>query len=143
MIYDVLLAAPSIIGFGPLQVEGGFFLLGERRPFALETGSNPVKIEVVTAVIECGCFTVDIAPIGTDLSFLIESRAIGAKESEVLHTNSGHFDAHVEHLALGFRVGVITAEDFVATCEAGFGHIVQTVAWSGQKLAIVADNCRR
>lgn len=71
--------------FGPLQVEGGLLLFGERRPLALETGSKSVEVEVIAAVIERGCFTVDIAPIGTYLSFLIESRTIGAKESEVLH----------------------------------------------------------
>lgn len=66
-------------------MEGGFLLFGERGPLALEAGSQPVQVEVIAAVVERGCFTVDIAPIGTDLSFLIESRTIGAKESEVLH----------------------------------------------------------
>lgn len=66
-------------------MECGFLLFGEWSPLALETGSESVEVEIVTAVIEGGCFTVDIAPIGTDLSFLIESRTIGAKESEVLH----------------------------------------------------------
>lgn len=66
-------------------MEGGFLLFGERGPLALEAGSQPVQVEVIAAVVERGCFTVDIAPIGTDLGFLVESRTIGAKESEVLH----------------------------------------------------------
>lgn len=61
----------------------------------------------------------------------------------VTYTNSGHFDANVEHLTLSFGVCVVTAEDFVPAGEAGFGHVVQTVTWSGHELAIVADDCCR
>lgn len=48
---------------------------------------------------------------------------------------SGHFDAHVEHLALGLRVGVVPAEDLVPAAEARLGHVVQAVAGPGRKLA--------
>lgn len=70
-------------------MEGRFLLLGERRPLALEAGPQPVQVKVVAAVVQRGGFTVDIAPIGTDLGFLVESRTIGAKESEVLHLSLG------------------------------------------------------
>lgn len=75
----------TLTRFGTLQMEGGLLFLGERCPLALETGTQPVEVEVVTAVVQCGRLTVDIAPIGTDLSFLIESRTIGTEEAEILH----------------------------------------------------------
>lgn len=45
------------------------------------------------------------------------------------YTDSGHLDAHVEHLTLGFRVRIVAAEYLVTTGEARLGHVVQAVAW--------------
>lgn len=59
--------------FGMLKMEA-FFILGKARLFALEVRSDPVEIEVVIAIIKI--FAVNVAPVGADLGFLIESCAV-------------------------------------------------------------------
>lgn len=108
-------------------MEGCLLLIWIWSPFALESRSNAVQIKVVAAVVQSGRFAVHITPIGTRLSLLVECRSVRAQESEVLYTHAGHFDAHVEHLALSLCICIVSAEDLVATCEPSGGHIVQTV----------------
>lgn len=108
-------------------MERRLLFIRERGPLALEARTDSVQVKVVTAVVQRGRLAVHIAPIGARLSLLVEGGAIGTQESEVLDSDSGHFDADVEHLALGLCIGVVTAENLVSTGEPRGGHRVQTV----------------
>lgn len=58
-------------------------ILGIARLLALEIRSEPVKVEVVVAIIEI--FAVDVAPVGANLGFLVEGCAVRAQKSEILN----------------------------------------------------------
>lgn len=69
---------------GSLQMEH-VVVLDKARFLALEIRSNSIQVKVITAIVERGRFTVHIAPVGANLSFLIECRSIGAEKSEILN----------------------------------------------------------
>lgn len=43
------------------------------------------------------------------------------------YPNTGHFNTNVEHLTLGFRIRVVSAQYFVVASEQCFWHVLQTV----------------
>jgi hypothetical protein len=52
---------------------------------ALKVRSDAVEVKVVAAIVESRSLAVDIAPVSADLRLLIERRAVGTQETEVLY----------------------------------------------------------
>lgn len=46
------------------------------------------------------------------------------------YTNSRDLHANVEHLAVRLGIGVVSAEDFIAACEARVRHVLKTILLS-------------
>lgn len=70
--------------FGSLQMKH-VVVLHKAVLFTLEIWADAIQVEVIAAIVERGRFTVDIAPVGTNLSFLIEGGSVGTQESKVLN----------------------------------------------------------
>lgn len=70
--------------FGSLQMKH-VVVLHEARLFALEIWADAIQVEVIAAKGERGRLAVDIAPVGANLSFLIEGGSVGTQESKVLN----------------------------------------------------------
>lgn len=114
----VFAAQSSVSGFSSLQGEGLLFLavlegLGfeacnrrEEKMRAVNraivcvgkvkvfTRAYAVKVEVIAGVIECCGIAVDVFPIRAYLMILVESGAVGAEKTEILHLliNSDYYE---------------------------------------------------
>ena len=70
-----------------------------------------------------GLGAVKVEPPVADEVVLVEDGSVGAQEAVLAQTTLGVGGANVEHLALGLRVGIVTAGNLAVARESGLGNV--------------------